>query len=532
MLRFCCHYRIIVTTLRQELLLGIDLGTTATKAALYRLDGTLIAEGRAEVPMTYPEPGHVEQRMKDFYDSAAAATRKCVASSNTDPAAIAALAFDSQMAGLGAIDEKFRPAMPFDSWLDMRCQPYIEELNTNHRQRITELTGCPPTCAHGPKMLWWQHERPVEYGRIAKFVMPVCYVAGRMAGLRADEAFMDYTFLHFSGCSDAQSGGWSTELCDTLGVDGVRLPSVVEPWHVVGELKSEAAHDFGLPAGVTISAGCGDTAAGALGAGVVRPGMLLDTAGTASVLAACTDTYLADTRHSALLVMRSVVPGMWTPLAYIGGGGLTLPWFREKLLDLGGESEIDRAAYDRLFAEAASVAPGCDGLLFSPHLGGRICPAGPRMRGAWIGFTWGHTQAHFFRAMAEGVAYEYAWYLQIIRELLPGARFTEARVIGGGARSGVWNRIKADVLNVAYRSVSRPESSTWGCALIAAKAVGLIDDIGSAAVESAPVCPEVLEPNPAVRTAYESAYGEYVYWQQKLKDGFDRACPKRFASAS
>ncbi len=507
----------------RALLLGIDLGTTATKAALYRLDGSLVGEARVEVKLSYPAPHCVEQSLTDFYDSAAEATRNCLVNSGSDPKTVVALAFDSQMAGVGALDDRFQSAVHFDSWLDMRCQPYIEELTAKYQQRITELTGCPPTCAHGPKMLWWQHERPDDYSRISKFVMPVCYVAGRMAGLQIEDAFIDYTFLHFSGCSDACRGAWSEELCGNLGIDQRRLPKIIEPWQLIGEVNSAAARDFGLREGTAIAAGCGDTAAGALGAGVVRAGMLLDTAGTASVLSACTDQYCADTAHSALMVMRSVAPGLWTSLAYIGGGGLNLPWFCEKVLEDPDSSEIDSTTYDRLFAAAETVAAGCDGLLFSPHLGGRICPATPRMRGAWIGFTWRHSQAHFFRAIAEGVAYEYAWYLKILREMLPETTFIEARVIGGGAKSAAWNRIKASVLGVPYRRVSRSESATWGCALIAAKAVGLIDNIAGAALESAPVCLDVTEPDMRQRAAYEEAFRNYLYWQEKLRDGFDRS---------
>jgi xylulokinase len=461
--------------------------------------------------------------MNHFYESAAQAVRSCLSSSNADPGSIAALAFDSQMAGLGAIDADFRPCVMFDSWLDMRCRPYIEALNANHRQRIIELTGCAPTCAHGPKMLWWQHERPSEYRRIAKFVMPVCYVAGRMAGLMVDEAFIDHTFLHFTGCIDAQSGAWSTELCETLGTDSRRMPKIVEPWSVIGEVGERAARDFGIPAGTPIAAGSGDTAAGALGAGVVRAGMMLDTAGTASVLAACTGRYCADARYGALLTMRAAVPGLWMPLAYIGGGGMALPWFRESLLHAAGPQESEAPDYDQMFAEAESVPAGCDGLMFSPHLGGRVCPAGPRLRGAWVGFTWSHTRAHFIRSIAECIAYEYAWYLRIIRELLPGSHFSEARVIGGGARSAIWNRIKADILNVTYRRVSRSESATWGSALIAGKSVGLIGDLAAAALEAAPLCPETVTPDSHLRGSYDDGLERYLRWQRTLQDGFEHA---------
>lgn len=497
---------------KRHLLAGVDLGTTATKAALYRPDGTLLSEARVEVAIHHPEPGSVEQDCDDFYASAAAAVRQCISASGVEPAEVAGIAFDSQMAGLGAIDDEFRPAARFDSWLDMRCQPYIEELKLNHSERITALTGCPPTCDHGPKILWWMHERPESYKRIAKFVMPACYVAGRLAGLRAEEAYIDPTFLHFTALADAREGEWSEELCARLGVDRRRLPRIVEPWTVIGEVREEPARDFGLCPGTPIAAGCGDTAAGALGAGVVVPGMLLDTAGTASVLACCTNRFAADLEHGALLVMRSVIPGVWNPLAYIGGGGLALRWFRDQFS--GGD-------YSRMFEEAQRAPAGCDGLIFSPHLGGRICPAAPAMRGAWLGFSWGHTQAHFIRAIAEGVAYEYAYYLRILRSLWPDQALTEARVIGGGALSRVWNQIKADVLNIPYRQVLRAESATWGSALVAGKACGIISDLAEAASAGAPIEEAARWPDAALREVYDRAIGRYLDWQRRLQEGFE-----------
>ena len=372
----------------KKFLLGVDLGTSATKAGLYDSTGTLLSEGRAEVPLYYPQPDAVEQDMQDFYQSAAVAIRQCMDACTVDPAAVAGLAFDSQMAGIGAVDEDFRPAMRFDSWLDARCKPFIAEMERRCGARVTELTGCAPTLDHGPKMLWWAHERPADYARIAKFLTPSAYVAGRVVGLRADEAFMDTTFLHFTGVADAVAGTWSAELCDTLEIDARRLPRIVEPWTVVGELTPEAARDFGLAPGTPVAAGCGDTAAGALGAGVVRPGMLLDTAGTASVLACCTDRFVADIDHRALIVMRSVVPGVWNPLAYVGGGGLAVQWFGRSFAADGSKA----GGADEFFAAVTDAPPACDGLLFSPHLGGRVCPAAPGMRGAWLGFSWGHTR--------------------------------------------------------------------------------------------------------------------------------------------
>lgn len=496
-------------------LLGIDLGTTATKAALYEAGGTVVSEGRAEAPLEYPSVGSVEQDLDQIYNSALSAIRQCLLSTSVDPARIAAIAFDSQMAGLGAIDELFQPAAKFDSWLDTRCQPYIEDLDRRYGDRITTLTGCPPTCNHGPKMMWLRDAQPEAFARTAKFVMPTCYVAGKFAALKAADAFIDRTFLHFTAVTDAQSGGWSEELCGALGVSRERLPRIVEPTAVIGEVQPDVAAATGLKPGTPIAAGCGDTAAGALGAGVVKPGMLLDTAGTASVLACSTEHFLADRKYRALLTMRSVIPGLWHPLAYVGGGGLALQWFSDNF----APPDRDKAArYRWLFQEAEAAPAGSEGLMFSPHLSGRICPSASAMRGAWDGFSWNHKTGHFARAVLESVGFEYANYVRIVREYLSGFAPVEARAVGGGARERVWNQIKASIIGVPYRRVARAECATWGSAMIAGAAIGLFRDLEHTAYEAAGLCEEMILPRPEAQAVYTEIQLKYLAWQNRLAE--------------
>lgn len=503
-------------------LLGIDLGTSSTKAALYTIDGKLVVQTAVKVPIYTPKPGIVEQENDDFYQTASQSVRQCVLQSGIDPRQIAALAFDSQMAGVGSIDENYKPATRFDSWLDMRCQPYIEQINLHHGDLVTRLSGCPPTCDHGPKILWWKKEDPEAYARVAKFLMPSAYVAGRMANLSADDAFIDYTYLHFSALSDAQNGIWSDELCEALGVDQTKLPQIVEPWHVVGEVGEQAAKEFGLVPGTLIAAGCGDTAANALGAGIVRPGMVFDVAGTAAVLAASTNTYVADVKNRALLTMRSVIPGLWNPLAYIGGGGQALRWFRDNFFNsLHGETQPQTEdLYEKMIALAAEAPLGADGLFFSPHLGGRICPSAPDMRGAWIGFSWSHTQAHFSRAVLESIAFEYAYYLRILRETVPTMALTQTRAIGGGARSDVWNQLKADVLGVPYQRLQRMEFGSWGSAMIAGKAAGLFNNLADVAMEHAQPAGKPLLPNQENHLKYQPLVEKHIALQDILHDTY------------
>lgn len=508
--------------MNKRFVIGVDLGTSGTKAALYAIDGHKVAEASAEVPIYYPKPGTVEQDDHDFYATAAQTVNAVINGSGIDPRQVAAIAFDSQMAGVGMIDEYFQPPARFDSWLDMRCQPFIELMDSKAGDLVTRLTGCPPTCDHGPKMLWWKHERPEIYQRTSKFVMPVTYVVGQMAALKPEQAFIDYTFIHFSGFADSANTRWSKELCALFDLDTDKLPEIVEPWRVVGEVTESAARMFGLAPGTPIAAGAGDTAANALGAGIVEAGMLFDVAGTASVLAGCTDRFVADTQHRALLTMKSVIPGLWNPLAYIGGGGIALRWFRDQFYNaLRGETrQNDEALYAEMIEKASTIPPGADGLFFSPHLGGRICPSSPRMRGAWIGASWSHSQSHFFRAILESIAYEYAYYLGILRELVPELQLVETRAVGGGARSSAWNQIKADVLGVPYQRLTGNEFGTWGAAMIAGKAVGVIDNLAEHAARTAQAEGEPAKPDAGRHLLYQPLVAKYIQMQSMLDTFF------------
>jgi xylulokinase len=482
--------------------IGIDVGTSGTKAGAYDDAGRTLGMGYAETSLTHVDGG-IEQDPQELLDSAFEALRAAVSTADLDPADVDAIAVSGQMAGVLGIDARWRPVTPYDSWLDTRCAPQLHRLAAAHGELVTERTGCPPMLDHAPKMQWWRDERPEEYGQIAKFVMPAVYVAGAMAGLNADEAFVDPTYLHFSGVADARSGDWSPELCAALGVESDKLPAIVPSDRVIGRLTAGAAARGGLAAGIPIAAGLGDTAAGAVGAGLVQPGHLLDTAGTAAVLIGCVDSFRPDGGHR-LISMRGPLADIWMPLNYVAGAGLCIPW----LLELSGSEPGGRAALEEMLAEAEAVPPGAEGLLFAPHLEGRIAPHDPEMHGGWFGLRIGHRRAHLARAILESVAFEYATYLEAMRELYPEIALERILGIGGGARSQVWNQIKADVTGVPYQRVVAEETATRGAALIAGSAVGMID--GLARVAGAVETREQLDPDPARHELYRERLPRYV----------------------
>src|SRR5919106_1404703 len=483
---------------------GCDLGTMGTKAAVVDEEGRILAEAFEEVPLRYPRPGWVEQDLEQIEASAHRTIRKAIATSGRG-VDVAGVAFSGQMSGIGTIDAAYRPATHFDSWLDTRCELYIEEMN-EHAARVVELSGCPPTYSHGPKILWWMRERPEDFRRISRFVVPGAFVAGRVCGLPPDQAFIDRTYLHFSNLSDTEHASWSEELLGAFGIDARVLPRIVDPLDVVGEVTDEGEASTGIPVGTPVAAGAGDQTAASLGAGVVDPGQAFDSAGTASVFALCVDRWAPDVANLTLMATHSVVRGVFIALAFINGGGLALRWFRDSV---AREFARDPAAYEKLDRLAAEVEPGSGELLWMPHIQGRVLPPQPHVRGGWVGLTSGHTLGHMFRAILEGIAYEYAEWARLAAQA-GGGEPTEARVLGGGARSELWNQIKADVLGIDWVPTVRQECGVLGDALMAATATGhiAVENLAAAA-KSWQETAEPVHPDPRRHRRYGEMLAAY-----------------------
>ena len=507
-----------------DLLIGIDLGTTSTKAAVFDQSGHQIAEAVLPTPLNWHGPDACDQDPQDFYAGTISAVRGCLDQKGVEPSRVVGLGVAGQMAGVMGVDANFCPSMPYDSWLDLRCAADVSEIEATVGGALISTTGCPPMVNHAPKMRWWKREQPGAYDNTAKFVMPGGYVAGRLAGLKADDAFIDHTYLHFTGVADSEHSRWSDDLTREIGIDKEKLPRIVEPTLAIGVLSAEASAATGLPQGVPIAAGLGDTAAGALGAGVVYPDQLLDVAGTAAVFAGSTNDFRPDVKNHTLLLMHGAIDGQWISLAYLSGGNL-ITWFQESVASHNAEpaSEMD---FDQLTEAVETIQAGADGLLFLPFLDGRILPTNASMRGAWIGLNRHHRHEHMLRAVLESVPYEYSLYLRIFRELHPRVRPSEIRAVGGGARSAVWNRIKASVLGLPYCRVEREEPGCWGAAMTAGKAVGLFEDLAQTATSTTAVAQQ-FDFDPAdheTYTAMTSLYGSAI---EGLEATFAQLAPRQ-----
>ena len=490
---------------------GCDLGTMGTKAAVVDEEGRIVGDHFEEVQLRSPRPGQVEQDLAEIEASAHRAIAAAIERSGR-AADAAGVAFSGQMSGIGSIDDRFEPAAHFDSWLDTRCEPQIVRMQ-EASDLVTRLSGCPPTYSHGPKILWWRDERPDDFERIARFVVPGAFVAARLGGLRPEEAFVDRTYIHFSNLADTAASSWSPELLDAFGIDDSKLPRIVGPLDVVGEVTADGAERTGLPAGTPVAAGAGDQAAASLGAAVVDPGQAFDSAGTASVFAMCVARFSPDLAQKTLLASHSVVYGVFIALAFINGGGLALRWFRDHLApELAGDPD----AYARLDRAAEEVEPGAGGLLWYPHVQGGVLPPNPHARGAWVGLTSAHSRGHLFRSILEGIAFEYARWAAVAP-----AELGEARALGGGARSQLWNQIKADVLGIEWVPMVRQECGVLGDALIAAAATGHVRDLAETAREWQQTA-EPVRPDPERQRAYTRLAEPYRRLGDQLQPVFEQ----------
>ncbi len=453
-------------------LIGIDLGTQGTKAILRDECGVVCGEAFEASELQYPEPGAVEQDPEAILASVLRTIRSVVDESGIAPSAVAGICLAGQMAGILGIDRDGRAMTPYDSWLDTRCGTYRSVITALGEEKVIAITGAPVTYAHGPKIVWWKHERPETYKRIYKFIQPAAYCVLRMCGLNGDDAFIDHTYLHFAGFADTEKRQWSGELLHALAVDPDKMPRIVKPQDVMGALTDAMADSCGLQAGIPMVAGCGDTAASIFGSGVFRSGLLLDVAGTASVLACATEDFAPDTEHKTIMFPNSVLDGIYTPMAYINGGGMCLKWLRDDILG-------ERLSFSQLDAMAEQVAPGSEDLLFLPHFSGRVCPNDTLVRGSYTNLGWNHGTAHLYRAILEGIAYEYGIYKEIIHQLVPDLDFKRVISVGGGSKSALFGQIKADVLDTEVATINLADTSVLACCSIAGYGVGLYDSMTS-----------------------------------------------------
>ena len=503
----------------RTLLLGVDVGSGSIRAEVFLANGQSLGQARRAHHPRQPQPGVAEYDPEAMTAAVVSCLRELADRFAIRPGETAGVALDGMISGVMGVDADWLPTTPYTTPLDMRYGKTLNAILERHDRRIREVTGS-GMAVIGPKIAWIKSAFPEAFARTRKFVTATGFIAGKLAGFRSDEAFVDFTYLWTTGLSDTLNYRWSEELCSAHGIGADLLPRIVEPIAIIGRLTAVMGRETGLGEGVPIMAGAGDQSAGFVGAGLNRPGMMADVAGTYPILALCTDRFVPDLEARRIELFPSPIAGQFHACQIINGGGLTHHWIAR---EIGCATDDDSLAtvFASLDAKAATLAPGCEGLICSPHLGGRVCPAQTAMRGTWIGFTWTHRKEHFHRAFLEAIAFEHALALQVLRKLHPEMHAPEIRGFGGGAKSILWNQIKADVLGLPYRALDQVDQATWGDAVLVGVAVGLFDDIARAA-ELRGLSGATIQPN----TVNHQAYQEILKTYQSMEPSLEEACKR------
>jgi xylulokinase len=505
------------------LLLGVDAGTTSLKVGLFDGTGAERAVAVEQYALQTPEPSRAEMDPHLYWSSLVGAVRRALVLARVRAADVEALAVSSQGETVIPVSASGVALGPAIVWLDNRAVAEARELAAQLDAGVVyAATGVPTIVPTWPacKLLWWKRHDADLFRSSAHFLLVEEFLLQRLTGRFVSEAGVQSSSLLY----DIAHHAWWQPMFDILGISPGRLGDLVAPGTVVGSLTPEAADALGLTTSVRVVAGGMDQGAGAVGVGNIAPGIISESTGGALAVQASLDRSDRDASGRIPVYVHSA-PGTYLYCPFCPTGGMALTWFRDRF----GQPEVARertegvSAYDLLTEMAAGVPPGADGLIMLPHLSGAFSPEyEPAARGVFFGFTLGHGREHFVRATLEAVAFTLRRNLELLQGI--GASAEEVRSHGGGARSALWNQIKADVCSLPVVTLRGTEAAVRGDAMLAGVASGSFGDLGQAC--SAAVRPEArYEPHLETHSAYEAAYRRYIELFDTLRSLFRWAEP-------
>jgi xylulokinase len=483
-------------------LLGIDVGTSGTRAVVIDENGKILVSATEEhAPFTGAHPGWAEQDPLDWWRAATLAIRKTLNSNGIAADSIACVGFSGQMHGAVLLDESDQVVRPALIWCDQRTERQVEELTrTIGRDRFIELTCNPPlTNFTLTKLLWVRENEPRNWDRVRKIMLPKDYIRFRLTG----ESAIDLADASGTLLLDVAKRAWAIEVLTKTDIDHQLLPALFESQQICGKISAQGASATGLRSGTPVVAGAGDQAAGAVGIGISTPGAVSATIGTSGVVFAATDRPALDPK-GRLHTFCHAIPNRWHVMGVTQAAGLSLRWFSDQF---GSGQEDGRNAYDRLSEEAANIPAGSGGVFWAPYLMGERTPhLDPNVRAAFIGLTASHARAHLIRAILEGVAYSLKDTFAILEEI--GVPTHRIRLGGGGARSALWRQIQADVYNHEVETVAAEEGAAYGAAILAGVGAGCWSTVDQAC-ESVVQTAVRVSPDPTTSQVMQLGYQMY-----------------------
>jgi sugar (pentulose or hexulose) kinase len=481
-----------------DVVLAVDCSTTASKAIAWDREGRAVADARAPLEEIRPSPAESEQVAEGWWEATADALRQVV--DEVGAHRVEGLCITHQRESYAPVDEDNASLRNAILWDDGRAQAQLDELGERFgHDELHRRTGRGPSLTQAfPKLLWLVQNEPETAERAHRFMDAHGYLVQRLTG----EFTTSLASADSFGLTDVEHDAWAEDLITGIGLRPEQFCATVGPGTVIGEVTAAAAEACGVPAGTPVVAGLGDGQAACLGAGVTSLDRASINLGTAVTGGPVSPGYVTD---PSCRTMYAGAPGTFLLEECLRGGMATMSWFLRRL----GDTLDTKADVDAYEAAAREVAPGSDGLVLVPYFNGVMSPHWDgSATGVIVGWHWGHGREQLFRAIEEGIAYEFRLAMSGVQDAT-GQRIGEYVILGGGSQSDLWCQIMADVLGAPVVRAHTAEATNLGAGILGAYGVGWYDSVEDAAAAMTDVA-ERFEPDPATAAVYDRLF-EDVY---------------------
>ncbi len=473
------------------LYIGVDLGTSAVKLLLMDSDGKIQNIVSKEYPLYFPNPGWSEQRPEDWYDQTMEGIKELL--QEADKSKVAGISFGGQMHGLVILDKEDRVIRPAILWNDGRTGKETDYLNeVIGREKLSQYTANIAFAGFtAPKLLWVRKNEPDNFEKIEKIMLPKDYIAYRLTGIHCTDVSDASGMLLF----DVKNRRWSQEMCDICGISMSKLPQCFESYEPVGKVRPQIAKELGIPENVIVAAGAGDNAAAAVGTGTVGDNKCNISLGTSGTIFISSKNFRVDS-HNALHSFAHA-DGSYHLMGCMLSAASCNKWWMDEILGTGDYGK-EQAAIKNL---------GRNHVFFLPYLMGERSPHNdPDARGVFLGMTMDTTRADMTQAVLEGVAFALRDSLEVAKSL--GIHLERTKICGGGAKSPLWRKMIANILNLKVDAIESEEGPALGGAMLAAVACGEYASVEEIADKVVKVTETIL-PGPELAQRYDERYAQF-----------------------
>lgn len=500
----------------RELLLGVDIGTSACKLSAFDVEGNLVFQTSKSYNIYFLHEGYVEQNPNEWWEAVVKAINEMLSKNDIKADEVKAIGVAGQSWSCIPVDKNGNILSNTPIWMDTRSSNILEKIKDNvDMEYIFNASKNPLNPTYSTlKVLWFKENRPDVYKNTYKFLQSNSYIVFRLTNSISQDLSQGYGYHFF----DMEKGCWDEKAADMLGIDLELLPEIRACHEVVGYVSQEAAQVTGLKEGTAVVAGGLDAACCTLGAGVIDAGQTQEQGGQAGGMSICLDRPVANPK---LILSYHVVPDRWLLQGGTVGGG-SLRWFFEQF----GYEEAETAKRESknpfaiMDEKAEKIHCGSEGLIFLPYMAGERSPIWDKnAKGIFYGVSYKKTKAHFIRSIMEGCAYALRHNLDVAEK--SSVVVDKLYSVGGAANSKLWCQIKADVTGKIIEVPESDNATTLGAAVLAGYGIGMFKDI-SKTIKEVVKSKAIYSPSFDNYKLYSRYYEQYLEIYEKLKEIMNR----------